>query len=139
MADRRPEAQDMSRAKRAKLEESDPTKNPYLAHMYENQRDESYSNGYANRSSVPTGLSKFKRHETTALQAHTAEDGPNNPFNNVPLSNQYFNILKTRRELPVHKQRYTASFPIIGIAQLTTWQTGISGHVPFDPDSCFRW
>ncbi len=111
MADRRPENQEMSRAKRPKLEESDPAKNPYLAHMYEDQEDEPYSNGYGslngrgNGYSAATGLSKFKRHATTALQAHAAEDGPNNPFNNAPLSKQYFNILKTRRELPVHKQR----------------------------------
>lgn len=108
MTDRRPETQEMSRAKRPKLEESDPAKNPYLAHMYENQ-EESYGNSYGNssrnRSSAPTGLSKFKRHATTALQAHAAENGPNNPFNNVPLSKQYFDILKTRRDLPVHKQR----------------------------------
>jgi pre-mRNA-splicing factor ATP-dependent RNA helicase DHX15/PRP43 len=103
MADRRPETQEMSRAKRPKLEESDPAKNPYLAHRYENQQDE-YSNGYGN-GSVSSGLSKFQRHATTALQAHAAEDGPNNPFNNAPLSKQYFNILRTRRDLPVHKQR----------------------------------
>ncbi|KUJ22945.1 P-loop containing nucleoside triphosphate hydrolase protein [Mollisia scopiformis] len=105
MADRRPEVQEMSRAKRPKLEESDPTENPYLVHMYEDQQVGSYSNGHSNGSSAPTGLSKFKRHATTALQAHVAEDGPNNPFNNAPLSKQYFNILRTRRDLPVHKQR----------------------------------
>lgn len=112
MTNRRPaETQEMSRAKRPKLEESDPAKNPYLAHMYEEQ-DESYgnsygsSNGRSNGSSATTGLSKFKRHATTAAQAHVAEDGPANPFNNAPLSKQYFNILRTRRELPVHKQRY---------------------------------
>lgn len=108
MADRRPETQEMSRAKRPKLEDSDPTTNPYLAHMYENTQDESYGNGFGNGSSASTGLSKFKRHATTALQAHAAEDGPNNPFNNVPLSKQYFNILRTRRDLPVHKQRYNS-------------------------------
>jgi len=111
MADRRPEAQEMSRAKRPKTEDLNPATNPYLAHMYEVQDDDSYSNGYSSRnrngdgSSTRTGLSDFKRHSTTALQAHEAEDGPNNPFNNTPLSKQYFNILKTRRELPVHKQR----------------------------------
>ena len=111
MADRRPEDQEMSRAKRPRTGDSDPTKNPYLAHMYEVQEYDSYSNGYTPRngngfsSSTRTGLSNFKRHETTASQAHTAEDGPNNPFNNAPLSQQYFNILKTRRDLPVHKQR----------------------------------
>jgi len=114
MADRRPEAQEMSRAKRPKTEDLDPATNPYLAHMYEVQDNDSYSNGYNGYSSqngnsngalTRTGLSDFKRHATTALQAHKAEDGPNNPLNNAPLSKQYFNILKTRRELPVHKQR----------------------------------
>jgi hypothetical protein len=98
MADRRPEAQEMSRAKRPRTGELDPSTNPYLAHMYENT--DNGANG-----SAQTGLSHFKRHATTALQAHAAEDGPNNPFNNVPLSERYFNILKTRRDLPVHKQR----------------------------------
>lgn len=102
MADRRPEAQEMSRAKKPKLGgDLDPSTNPYLAHMYQ---EEPYSNGYGNGSSG-TGLSKFKRHQTTAAQAHAVEDGPNNPFNNTPLSQRYFNILKTRRDLPVHKQR----------------------------------
>jgi pre-mRNA-splicing factor ATP-dependent RNA helicase DHX15/PRP43 len=106
MADRRPEEQEMSRAKRPRTD--DPAQNPYLAHMYEIQDDPDYndyttSNG--NGTSARTGLSNFKRHATTALQAHKAEDGPNNPFNNTPLSKQYFNILKTRRDLPVHKQR----------------------------------
>jgi pre-mRNA-splicing factor ATP-dependent RNA helicase DHX15/PRP43 len=106
MADRRPEEQEMSRTKRPRTD--DPAQNPYLAHMYENQDDVDYY-GYntsnSNGTSARTGLSDFKRHATTALQAHKAEDGPNNPFNNAPLSKQYFNILKTRRDLPVHKQR----------------------------------
>jgi pre-mRNA-splicing factor ATP-dependent RNA helicase DHX15/PRP43 len=106
MADRRPEEQEMSRAKRHKTDDLDPKSNPYLAHMYESE--ESYnglrsSNGFG--SFEKTSLSGFKRHATTAAQAHTAEDGPLNPFNNNSLSNQYFNILKTRRDLPVHKQR----------------------------------
>lgn len=106
MADRRPDEQEMSRAKRVKTGDVDPKDNPYLAHMYE--EEESYnglrnSNGYG--SSVSNILSSFKRHATTAKQAHAAEDGPANPFNDAPLSKQYFNILKTRRDLPVHKQR----------------------------------
>jgi len=35
MADRRPEDQEMSRAKRPKTENLNPETNPYLAHMYE--------------------------------------------------------------------------------------------------------
>jgi len=103
MADRRPEEQEMSRAKRPRTD-MDPSTNPYLAHMYED--DDTYKNGNGNSNGkARTGLSDFKRHATTALQAHIAEDGPQNPFNNEPLSKQYFNILETRRDLPVHKQR----------------------------------
>ncbi|KAK6599038.1 pre-mRNA splicing factor ATP-dependent RNA helicase prp43 [Botrytis cinerea] len=101
MADRRPEEVEMSRAKRARTDDMDPKTNPYLAHMYEEE-----SNGWGNGSNdAGSGLSNFKRHHTTAAQAHEAEDGPANPFNEKPLSKQYFNILKTRRDLPVHKQR----------------------------------
>lgn len=109
MTDRRPDQQEMSKAKRARTDNLDPKQNPYLAHHYEVEVDDSYStgngngNGYSNGGE--SGLSGFKRHATTAAQAHTAEDGPANPFNNAPLSKQYFNILKTRRDLPVHKQR----------------------------------
>ncbi|PQE28825.1 pre-mRNA-splicing factor atp-dependent RNA helicase prp43 protein [Rutstroemia sp. NJR-2017a BBW] len=100
MADRRPEEREMSRAKRPRTGDMDPKANPYLAHMYEEE------NGWDNDSNgTSTALSKFKRHHTTALQAHKVEDGPNNPFNDRPLSQKYFDILKTRRDLPVHKQR----------------------------------
>lgn len=68
-----------------------PSDNPYLAHMYPSQ----------NRSP----LERFRRHATTAAEATTAENGPNNPFTNESLSSEYFNILKTRRDLPVHAQR----------------------------------
>jgi pre-mRNA-splicing factor ATP-dependent RNA helicase DHX15/PRP43 len=116
MADRRPEEPEMSRAKRPRTD--DPAQNPYLAHMYENQ-DESDYNGYSrsngNGTKARTGLSDFKRHATTALQAHKAEDGPDNPFNNAPLSKQYFNILKTRRDLPVHKQRSVTSESVLDL------------------------
>ncbi|KAJ8063182.1 hypothetical protein OCU04_008421 [Sclerotinia nivalis] len=101
MADRRPEELEMTRAKRPRTDDMDPKSNPYLAHMYEEE-----SNGWGNGSSgTGSGLTKFKRHQTTAAQAHEAEDGPLNPFNDKPLSKQYFNILKTRRDLPVHRQR----------------------------------
>ncbi|RKF63122.1 putative pre-mRNA-splicing factor ATP-dependent RNA helicase prp43 [Erysiphe neolycopersici] len=96
MSDRRPADQETSGAKRLKTGDMDPSSNPYLAHMFENGKSGVRGAG---------GLSKFKRHRTTAEEAEIAEDGPNNPFNNNPLSQQYFNILKTRRDLPVHKQR----------------------------------
>lgn len=111
MADRRPEDQEMSRAKKPKLAENyDPASNPYLAHIYADDTYHNYGNGHSTtnldyNSSPGTVFSNLKRHKTTALEAHEAEDGPNNPFNNIPLSNRYFGILKTRRDLPVHKQR----------------------------------
>ena len=90
----------------------DPKSNPYLAHMYE--EDESY-NGYSNgygktmnrtgRVSEASTLARLPRHGTTAAMAKKAEDGPANAFTGMPLSSQYFNILKTRRNLPVHSQR----------------------------------
>ncbi|RQM08794.1 hypothetical protein DH86_00002946 [Scytalidium sp. 3C] len=106
MADRRPEDQEISRSKRLKTE-TDPSQNPYLAHMYEDTNKNGYGsqnrNGYDSHNGGT--LTSFKRHGTTAEQAHAAEDGPQNPFNGNALSEQYFKILKTRRDLPVHKQR----------------------------------
>ena len=116
MANRRPDTDDEYRAKRQKTTSNadmDPKANPYLAHMYEESPNENgYSNGYGggnsrmNGTSQSTALARFPRHSTNAKMAKTAEDGPNNPFSGQPLSTQYFNILKTRRDLPVHVQRY---------------------------------
>lgn len=115
MADRRPELDDLRQTKRLKTEDLDPRANPYLAHRYEEPtKDISYSNGYGKPSNQKNGvesaliLADFPRHATNALMANKAEDGPNNPFNGKPLSTQYFNILKTRRNLPVHAQRFVA-------------------------------
>ena len=101
----------------------DPRMNPYLAHMYpEEWEDKSEENGYVNGYSFNSGpgraggagyasvaFKKFKRHATTAALAAKAEDGPNNPFNEQPLSERYFTILKGRRQLPVHAQRQVQS------------------------------
>lgn len=115
MADRRLDTEDNSRVKRQKTStiDMDPKANPYLAHMYEESSQEhGYSNGYGggkyrtNGASQGTSLAKFRRHATTTEQANKAEDGPNNPFSGQPLSPRYFSILKTRRGLPVHAQRY---------------------------------
>ncbi len=95
----------------------DPRVNPYLAHRYEEpEEDEGTYNGYRNGYGRPTSringvsnassLARFPRHKSTAAMAKNAEDGPNNPFSGQPLSSQYFKILKTRRNLPVHQQRY---------------------------------
>jgi hypothetical protein len=105
MTDRR--SGDESRAKRQKTE-TDPASNPYLAHMNHGD-DNSYSNGRSNgrsNGSGTDGLTHFKRHSTTSALAAKAEDGPSNPFNGNNLSERYFGILKTRRNLPVHAQRY---------------------------------
>lgn len=105
------EDQTRSRFKRQKMVHD--RENPYLVHMYSNDQENGVnvdggiangsSNGRANRAG--SSLSDFKRHATTAKQAETAEDGPSNPFNSAPLSERYFRILKTRRDLPVHAQR----------------------------------
>lgn len=116
MADRRPDSDDSSRSKRQKTSSSmDPKENPYLAHMYDEDEipDTSYSSGYGygkpagktNGRGASAALAKFPRHETNAAMAKRVEDGPNNPFNGNPLSKEYFNILETRRKLPVHAQR----------------------------------
>lgn len=97
--------------------ELDPRANPYLAHRYEEPAEDEgsyngYSNGYGRRTDRVNGVSnasslaRFPRHKSTAAMAKKAEDGPNNPFSGQPLSSQYFSILKTRRNLPVHQQRY---------------------------------
>ncbi|KAI4124922.1 MAG: hypothetical protein LQ347_005549 [Umbilicaria vellea] len=92
----------------------DPQSNPYLAHMYEDPTEENgYGNGYGNGAprnrmngtQAGSAFAKFQKHSTTAAMARGLEDGPNNAFNGQPLSKQYFNILTTRRDLPVHSQR----------------------------------
>ena len=95
-----------------KTENIDPKTNPYLAHMYEDStEDSSYSNGYGKPNRIQgvggnaSALVKFPLHGTNAAMAKEAENGPNNPFNGKSLSTQYFNILETRRNLPVHAQR----------------------------------
>ena len=114
MAIRRPELDDETRAKRQKTSgEMDPSQNPYLAHMYENESTTSngyagsYDSGYnSNNSPHGFGMSGLPRHKSTTAQAQKSEDGPNNPFTGQPLSRTYFDILKTRRNLPVHSQRF---------------------------------
>ncbi|SMN22878.1 similar to Saccharomyces cerevisiae YGL120C PRP43 RNA helicase in the DEAH-box family [Maudiozyma saulgeensis] len=45
------------------------------------------------------------RHKTTAEQAEKLEDNTVNPFTGKNFSSKYFEILKVRRDLPVHAQR----------------------------------
>lgn len=113
MADRRSD-NDGGRNKRQKVD-SDAANNPYLAHMYnDNNNDDgnqSYDRSYNGGGAGPSdGLKHFKRHATTTALAAKAEDGPYNAFNGNPLSEKYFRILKTRRNLPVHAQRWVASY-----------------------------
>ena len=117
--------------------EMDPRLNPYLAHRYEEAAEDEgsyngYSNGYgrpANRVnglSNASSLSRFPRHRSTAAMAKNAEDGPNNPFSGQPLSSQYFSILKTRRNLPVHQQRYVEKIEYQKPTCILTLCTGTS-------------
>ena len=99
-------------AKRQKLSNMNGTANPYLAHWdtetngYEGvSLDESFDGAGDAKPNNFQILPSFKRHKTTATQAKTSEDGPRNAFTGKPLSQKYFNILKTRRNLPVHAQR----------------------------------
>ncbi|KAK6524526.1 DEAH-box ATP-dependent RNA helicase prp43 [Arthrobotrys megalospora] len=76
--------------------------NPYLAHMYAPSTASTPRNGGSAGQDLFAGLT---RHQTTTAQAQIAEDGPLNPFTGSQLSQQYFDILKKRRDLPVHAQR----------------------------------
>lgn len=83
---------------------ADDAYNPYLAHTYaENVMPRSY--GSSEFSSGTSLLSGLERRATTAQDAERAEDGEFNPWTGNPHSERYFRILKTRRDLPVHKQR----------------------------------
>ncbi|EAQ83877.1 conserved hypothetical protein [Chaetomium globosum CBS 148.51] len=84
--------QDHKRVKTDGDAKMDTKPNPYLAHYNDNEV-------------VASPLDEFERHNTTALQAARAESEDNNPWTGKPHSQQYFGILKTRRDLPVHKQR----------------------------------
>ncbi|KAF2430479.1 P-loop containing nucleoside triphosphate hydrolase protein [Tothia fuscella] len=104
-------ADDGRGAKRQKTSgaEMDPKANPYLAHHYEEESN-GYSNGYSNgfsrsKKASSTVFDNLIRHQTSSKDAEVAENGPNNAFTGQPLSNRYFNILKGRRNLPVHTQR----------------------------------
>ncbi|KAK3997056.1 putative Pre-mRNA-splicing factor ATP-dependent RNA helicase PRP43 [Cladorrhinum sp. PSN332] len=87
------DAQDSKRIKTNGDAKADEKYNPYLAHLDEDAGD---SNSL---------LDTMKRHNTTALEAAKAEDLDSNPWTGRPHSENYFKILETRRNLPVHKQR----------------------------------
>ncbi|CAI4218148.1 unnamed protein product [Parascedosporium putredinis] len=73
--------------------------NPYLAHTY----DDTDANGDEVFANSP--FAGFTRRSTTAKQAEKVEDLDENPFTGRPHTSQYFSILQSRRDLPVHKQR----------------------------------
>lgn len=104
-----------SRTKRQKTssDNMDPKSNPYLAHMYSDTSSSynGYDSGYASNGNGSSPLRTFRRHQTSAAIAKEAENGPNNAFNGKPLSKKYLSILETRRNLPVHAQRYVETIP----------------------------
>lgn len=115
MAANRSDFHEGAPAKRQKTSNgnTDPRNNPYLQHMYPDEGTENTSNGYSTPPKRMNGLAgsgplaRFERHKTTAALARSAEDGKTNPFTGQPLSERYFSILQTRRNLPVHSQRYS--------------------------------
>ena len=120
MADTRPRQDPENPAKRQKMTGAEPSSNPYLAHMYP-EGEGGYENGSNGRNTHKLkassnghgqsgGLGHLKRHATTTQQAQAAENGPANPLNGNHLSERYFGILKTRRNLPVHAQRLVTRF-----------------------------
>ncbi|KAF7551291.1 hypothetical protein G7046_g7765 [Stylonectria norvegica] len=96
------DSEDASR-KKSKMEKGgdDDKYNPYLAHMYNNDNGRN-GNGEMSPDSPLAGM---KRHQTTMKQAEKAENSESNPFTGRPHSQKYFQILHTRRDLPVNKQR----------------------------------
>jgi pre-mRNA-splicing factor ATP-dependent RNA helicase DHX15/PRP43 len=103
-------AEESSRSRVNKRQKvSDDRENPYLAHMYSDEQGvklgDGASNGYSNGDGGHGSSVKLQRHHTTAQDAKKVEDGPLNYFTGKKLSDRYFGILKTRRDLPVHAQR----------------------------------
>jgi len=118
------DSDESARVKRVKVESNGDTKpnmkaesNPYLAHWNSPAKrtsslpprfDCELMRTIEDPSNSADLLYQFKRHATTAKEAKAAEDGPLNPFTGQKLSSNYMSILKKRRDLPVHVQRYDA-------------------------------
>lgn len=94
------DAEESSR-KKMKKGEGEEKYNPYLAHMYDGEE-----NGDALEPGPNSPMAGMKRRQTTAAQAAKAEDSDTCPFTGRSHSQQYFQILEKRRDLPVCKQRY---------------------------------
>ncbi|KAK4175900.1 putative Pre-mRNA-splicing factor ATP-dependent RNA helicase PRP43 [Triangularia setosa] len=84
-----------SDAQGSKRIKTDDKYNPYLAHLNMDGANDGFK----------SPLDEMERHTTTALEAAKAEDSDVNPWTGKPHSENYFKILKTRRDLPVSKQR----------------------------------
>lgn len=96
------EADDASR-KKVRGEEGNGEKyNPYLAHMHQDGGN-GYNSDEPSRDSPFAGMT---RRHTTAEQHTRVEDLATNPFTQREHTQKYFQILQSRRDLPVHKQRY---------------------------------
>ncbi|KAG9290544.1 hypothetical protein G9A89_020914 [Geosiphon pyriformis] len=74
------------------------TENPYLAHLPKKQR-------LVLATNARSPLDGFIPGKTNSEQASKAEDGPINPFTSRAFSPEYYKILTSRRNLPVHAQR----------------------------------
>ncbi|KAG4305213.1 hypothetical protein PORY_001383 [Pneumocystis oryctolagi] len=88
--------------KRVNKKQKQDEENPYLSHLKTNeyqQKHNAYSNNYNSL------WANFRKHQSTAEQAQKIENGPINPFTGLEFTEKYFNILKKRRQLPVHAQR----------------------------------
>ncbi|CAG8440529.1 3457_t:CDS:2 [Ambispora gerdemannii] len=72
--------------------------NPYLAHLTNQQLTSNIN------SRSP--LDGFIPGKTTAEQARKVEEGKINPFTSKSYSPEYYKLLSTRRNLPVHAQRH---------------------------------
>lgn len=79
--------------------------NPYAAHLdspQQQQQQQRGSNGAATNGSNP--LDGWITRKVVGKQVEAAMDGPINPFTARPHSQRYFEILKQRKNLPVHQQ-----------------------------------
>ncbi|KAG4301024.1 hypothetical protein PCANB_002638 [Pneumocystis canis] len=88
--------------KRINKRQRQDEENPYLSHLKMNSQNPRIN---TNMNDFNFLWKNFKRHQSTAERAQKLENGPTNPFNCVAFSDKYFNILKKRKQLPVHAQR----------------------------------
>ncbi|KAF2667817.1 P-loop containing nucleoside triphosphate hydrolase protein [Microthyrium microscopicum] len=78
--------------------------NPYLAHWNDDQNGQEYDAGQPTKNGA-SPFDSWQRHASTDAMASKAEEGPANPFTLKKFSKRYFDILRTRKKLPVHAQR----------------------------------